>query len=363
MSLVTLGLLAALGAQPPTAATQADAAPPTLADALPRFEALPILRQAMVVRRAEQRLLEDSLPALARIAMFHGGDEAAPERSPLPFFDPEEWTGGVAAARHVIPASDPRHVAVRASAPHIEVLADLHRRLAYDWGRGILVREPKALSFAQRFANLLHGYPPGSDEAFARLQAALDWDASQEPLRAYFEHAYCDLDGGVYDGVTIYEAWYAGTTVNMPDVDVIPFAVKILRDKSYHSPIPADARRERLYAQIRDKALAYRQYKTTIEAAAAAFVRAEPEMDPMYARMVPRFHYLWKVNGDDVARMQGVLTSMRTRDRLIAEVDGTVVSDPDAMEARDRRKSELAAMAARVRDVALTALGEEPHCP
>lgn len=363
MSLVTLGLLAALGAQAPPSATPGDHAPPTLADALPRFEALPVLRQAMVVRRAEQRLLEDGEPALARIALFHAAGDEVPERGPLPFFDPDEWTGGVAASRHVIPANDPKHVAVRASAPHIEVLADLHRRYAYDWGRGVVVREPKALSFAQRFANLLHGYPPGSDEAFARLQAALDWDASQEPLRAYFEHAYCDLDGGVYDGVTIYEAWYAGTTVNMPDVDVIPFAVKILRDKSYRSPIPADARRERLYAQIRDKALAYRQYKTTIEAAAAAFVRAEPEMDPMYARMVPRFHYLWKTHGDDVARVHGVLTSMRSRDRLIAEVDGTVVSDPDAMERRNRRKSELAAMAARVRAVALTALGEEPHSP
>lgn len=363
MSIVTLGLLATLGAQAATSATQDVSTPPTLADAQPRFEALPILRQAMVVRRAEQRVLEDSLPAVARIVVFHGGDEEVPERGPLPFFDPDEWTGGVAAPRHVIPASDPKHVAVRASAPHIEVLGDLHRRFAYDWGRGILVREPTALSFAQRFANLLHGYPPGSDEAFAKLQAALDWDASQEPLRAYFEHAYCDLDGGVYDGVTIYEAWYAGTTVNMPDVDVIPFAVKILGDKSYRSPIPANARRERLYAQIRDKALAYRQYKTTVEAAAAAFVCAEPKMDPMYARMVPRFHYLWKQHGDDVARVHGVLTSMRTRDRLIAEVDGTVVSDPDAMATRDRRKSELAAMAARVRDAALTALSEESHTP
>jgi hypothetical protein len=86
-------------------------------------------------------------------------------------------------------------------------------------------------------------------------------------------------------------------------------------------------------------------------------------MDPMYARMVPRFHYLWKTYDDDVAQVHGVLTKQRSRDRLIAEVDGTVVSEPEAMARRDRRKTELASMAASVRAAALTALEEENHAP
>ncbi len=334
------------------------------AEALRRFDALPLLRQAMVVRRVEQRLREmQDEPALARIANLHEAEEDLPVRGPRPHFDPDEWTGGVAVARVVIPPTDPRHVAVRAAAPRVDVLADLHRHVAYDWAKGTLVKEPKAPSFRERFENLLHGYAPGTDHAFAKVQAALDWDARQAPLRAYFEHAYADLDGGVYEGVTIYEAWYGGNTLNMPDVDVIPFAVQVLGDRSYRSPIPADARRTRLYAQIRDKALAYRQYKTTIEAGAAAFVCADPQMDEMYARMVPRFHYLWKTHGDDVARVHGALTALRTRDRLIAEVDNTVVSDPEAMARRDGRKRELATMATRVREAALTALREEKSAP
>jgi hypothetical protein len=333
--------------------------PQTEAAALAKFDALPVLRQVMVVRRIEQALADTPDPGLRRIAAQAIDEATLPAQAPSAHFDPDEWTGGVAPARHVIPPADSRHRSVYAAMPPVAVLQDLARRVAYDWSRGTLVRCAPAPGWRERFASYLRGYPPHADAAYARALAALDRDPEQRRLAVYFEHTYADRDGGVFAGVSLYQAWYAGDTIEMPDVDAIAFAVSILGDRSYHSPIPADARRDRLYAKIRAGALSHRKYRTMLEAAAAAVIRSDPEMDEMYARLAPRFHYLWKLCDDDADRLHRKLQDLGTRDALIEFVDGRVVRDPQAMDMREGRGEELAAMAARVTGLALSALAEE----
>lgn len=330
--------------------------------ALAQFDGLPVLRQVMLVRRAEQRLRQSPDPSLRRILALRVDEAALPE-SPAPVhFDPDALAPGVAPKRRVIAAGDPRHRAVLQAMPSVDVLPDLARGVRYDWRLATIVKAPSP-SWRARFQSLLRGYPPNADAAYARVLAALDEDIGQRPAADYFEHTYADRNGNVYEGISLYQAWYAGATLEMPDVDVIAFAVRVLGDGSFVSPIPADARRQRLYATIEARALAYRQYRTMLQAAAAAFVCAEPEMDPMYARLAARFHYLFSVCDDDLARVRDELARFGGREALIEWVDGRVVQDAAAMAVREGRRRELSAMAETVRDAATAALAEERASP
>ncbi len=333
---------------------------PTDAVVLAKFDALPVLRQAMLVRRVEQQLVDGSDVAARRVAALRVDPATLPEAPAAVHFDPKEWAP-VAPARFIIPTSDARNQAVRRAMPSVAVLPDLARGVRYDWLAGRVVKATP-LGWRARFTNLLHGYPPGADEAYARVLAALDHSKSQRKLADFFEHTYADRQAGVYEGVTMYEAWYAGEVMEMPDVDAIAFAVRVLGDTSYVSPIPGELADD-LYGKMKVYALAHRQYRTMLEAAAAAFVRAEPSMDPMYARMAPRFHYLFATHGDDLARVREALVTFKTRDAMIKSVDSTVVEDEAALARRDSRRQELATMATTVRTRLLEGLAEEKAAP
>lgn len=355
---LTFALLACLAACTPQAngASDSDA----IAAALKKFEALPALRQAMVVRSIEKQLAESDDASVRRIQALQQDPGQLADSPPPVFFDPQEWTNGVAPPRYVIPHDDPRHRDVRSAMPAIVVLPELARSVRYDWRTGALVKAAP-IGWRERFSNLVHGYPPAADAAYARVLAGLDHDPEQRKLADYFEHTYADRSGGVYAGVTLFEAWYAGDTIEMPDVDAIAYAVKLRGDRSFQSPIPGDHRRDRLYEFIKRSALSHRKYRTMLEAAAAAFVRAEPDMDPMYARLAPRFHYLFATHEDDLDRVRGALAKLGSRDALIESVDSTVVADPQAMDRRERRKEELAAMEQKIRALAIEKLAAADH--
>src|SRR5690606_18146565 len=155
-------------------------------DALARFDALPVLRQAMLVRRLEQKVALADDPAVRRIASLRLDPGVPLPDAPAPvWFDPAEWAP-VAPERRVAPPSDPRHRAVRAAMPEVTVMPDLARGVRYDWRTGSIIRA-RSLGWRERFANLAHGYPPGADEAYARVLAALDRDPLQRRLADYFE--------------------------------------------------------------------------------------------------------------------------------------------------------------------------------
>src|SRR5690606_33114090 len=128
--------------------------------------------------------------------------------------------------------------------------------------------------------------------------------------------------------------------VDVPDVDAIPFEQRVLGKKTFRSPIPANARRAALYQRIQERAIAFRKYRTLREAAAMAFLRAEPVMDPTYAPLVPRFHYLYARGDGDVGAVAGLLAGSRDRDALIAAMDAQIAAE-QGYDSRSKRKQGL----------------------
>jgi hypothetical protein len=353
---VAFAVAAALPGRAQTGPARGPEVPPLSTEAaacLARFAELPILEQAALVRRIERRCDQLVVPVLRRMAAWRQVASELPASPHAPCFDPNEWAKGVAPTRtHVGPDSQ-LHAAVRGRYPRVAFCDDLHARVQYDWGTGTVVASPTPPTFAQLFENALRGYPPGSDEVLARLLAALDRDPRQRRLAHYFEHTWADLEAKAYEGVTLYEAWYSSTQVDVPDVDAIPFAVQILGDQSYVSPIPANARRTALYAKIQAAALEHRRYRSLVLAAAVAVVRAEPVFDPAYAPLVPRFHLTWARSHDEAPAVARELSAaVADREAWISALDGEVRERPELLALRDGRKRALAELERCVSEIA-----------
>lgn len=332
------------------------------AAAIERFAGLDFRRKAVVIRTIQRQLGHLDDPALRRIAAMTievSSLPDAPARPPI--HDPsiharEEHDAGRAPSRTIVPPGAPAHRAVRERFARPAFMPELIREIRYDWQSGRIVKAD-ALGYDDLFANFVHGFAPGSDHAVARVQQALDVEPAQRALARWFGHAYCDLEARAFPPITLYDAWYSGKVVDVPDVDAIPFARDVLGWKSYRSPLSGPPR-DRLYEEIRRHALKHRVHRTMCEAAAAAFVRAEPDMDPTYARLVPRFHYLFARLDDDVEAVVQKLADI-DRDRLVEEIDANVeLPDGEAFRIRDGRRQQLAEMQAKVSATALAALEE-----
>jgi len=63
-------------------------------------------------------------------------------------------------------------------------------------------------------------------------------------------------------------------------------------------------------------------------------VRAEPAMDPVYALMVPRCHFLWSQGGDDPLALRKTLAGTKDRDALLDKVDQQIRTQPRPSSAR-----------------------------
>jgi hypothetical protein len=325
------------------------------------FDRLDALRQAMIVRRLDRQLAQSAEPAVRRVLAAAGPDEDWPAPEAREHFDAAQWAKGAAPQRRVIPAVDARHAAVREQIKPSVVLADLHRSVTYDWRKKRIVRAAAEPSFAERFGNYLSGYAPRADVAYARVLAELDRDREEslDKLADYFEHAYADRDGGVYEGITLYDAYYSEQVIEMPDVDAIAFAVTIMGDKSFSSPIPADERRDALYRELGEHAFTYRVYRTMREAAAAAVVSGAPSMDPRYEALVPRFHYLLTAHEDDLEKVRRLLARVPDREEWLQRVDDAVRNVPGAYDAQQLRKQELLVAASHIRRAAIAAVEAE----
>lgn len=347
-------------AQPGPAPAAQD--PAALAAAQARFEALDVRKQANAVRLFERQLEWSEDAAVSRIAALrYEFDELPPAPGTTPTYgDPvtdadapyRAAQGG--GPRTALSRDSAAYAAVAARFARVPFLPDLRREVEYDWHAGRVVRR-EPLGYADVFANALAGYAPGSDHAVARVLDVLDDDEAQRRLGAWFAHTYCDLDAHAYPGITLYDVWYSGKPVDVPDVDAVPFGWLVLGEKKHVSPLRGKPR-DRLYEAIKQAALRHRVHRTMLEAAAGACIAAEPRMDPLYALLVPRFHYLFAQSGD---RLEALVERLAVQDReaVIAAVDGAIRDrDGAAWKTREARKEELRTMALRVQQAALAAL-------
>ena len=328
------------------------ALPAQIPSSLADFRAFTEEDKRTVIRRLERAIQLDPSPAIQRIVSMQRDHSRLPVAPTPPFHQAKDWAEGVAPTRQFIYAGDERHAAVRERFPTRSVLSDLHKGVWYDWGTGKIVRRGEPLNHDEVMENIYNGYPPGSDDALANLLKEFDTDKNARKTASYLSHLYADLQANVFEGVTMYEAWYSGEIIDVPDVDAIPFAIQILKTRSYVSPIPNNPRRTALYAKIRDHAFEFRIYRTLREAAAIAFISAEPEMELMNSRLVPRFHYLYAYHDDDVTQVAKLVRYAASRDALLASVDDKIKRSNGELAKRDGRKHELAEMKRRLREAA-----------
>lgn len=366
-------LLPALRSQDNDGAATAPITPQDLDAARARFLALDVKRKATVIRLVERNLQWSEAAGIERImAMRLEFDPLPAAPSTTPTFGagtseaeaPYRSAQGRRERREQAPTSS-AYAKVASGFARPAFLPDLRREVDYDWETGAIVRLAP-LGYDELFENALAGYPPAADHTVARVLAALDRDPIERKLGWYFAHTYCDLDARAFPGISLYDAWYSGKRVDVPDVDAVPFGWAVLGERSHVSPLGGRPR-DQLYEKIKEAALRHRIHRTTCEAAAAAFICAEPNMDPMYALLVPRFHYLFATSLDDPDQVREKLAE-HGRDDLLNEVDASIrIRDGAAFALREGRKGELQTMAATVRTTALQALlrvaGTEPDAP
>ncbi len=329
---------------------------PTTASLLSRFDALPQPAQQAALDAALLRVASIDDPTLQRIAAYSDASETFPQLRERVHHEPREFAP-VAPARQVIERDDARTKKVRTEFPHVRLLRDLAPSVAYDWLQGEAALTPIPLTARDRFKNLCAGYPPTADRAVAKLLAVLDRDADQREIANWSEHAYADRDGRVFEGITLYEAWYSGRTVEVPDVDAIAFARRILETDSFVSPIPDGKRRDRLYEQIRATLKKHREYRTLCESAAAAFVAAEPQLDPTYQPLVDRMQLLWSEHGHDPTSFAKQLTES-DRTELLQKLDERGMTLPESFTAMRESKQQKQAMCDAIRAACAAVLDE-----
>src|SRR5262249_50281580 len=122
-----------------------------------------------------------------------------------------------------------------------------------DYAARGLVRLPRQKDTARVFENGLCGMAPDWDLAEALVELALDDGSLQKSFKA-FAHAYTDRWGGVYPGVTLYDAQSSAlvyqVTVEMPDVDTLGLVHDLLGDwDTWRAPVPGE-QHDALYARL-----------------------------------------------------------------------------------------------------------------
>ncbi|MBM4061059.1 MAG: hypothetical protein FJ265_08175 [Planctomycetes bacterium] len=323
---------------------------------LQRFERLAAEHREEVVRNVDRRLLREPAEVVQAILSRQRGDAAYASRPPRAWFEPRDHAP-VAAARRLLPAGSEAHRAATRGMRPFTFLPDLHRSVDYDWGAGKAVRTGAPPTLETRFADLAHGYVPGTDHAVAGILEALDKDPDQRLLADYFEHLYADRDGRVFADITLFDAWYSGARLEMPDTDAIAFAARVLGTASFVAPIPDDLRRERLYRKVQEGFAAHREYRTLRLAMAGAFVAGAPQIDATYAPLLRRCHWLWQQCDWDPARLAARLGRAPDRAALLAEVDAAIAGSPEIVGSIQRAFLDTSTFLRQLADQELTRLG------
>lgn len=316
-AIAVLGLAAALAAQ-----TTTPAAPPapTAVDLLARYQKLDKAQRSEVVRNLEKRCQREPHDVLQSIQARQKGRAAYAQPSTVKWFEPREFAPS-AAPRSLVPASSGAHRVRTDGMKPFVLVPELHKAVGYDWTIGAPVVRGAELNDDLRIANYAHGFAPGADHALAQVLQALDADPEQRRLADYFEHLYADRDGGVYEGVSLYDAWRSGQTQEMPDTDAIAFARLCLDTRAYLAPIPDNRRRERLYQKMATGFANHHEHRTLRQSLAATFVAAEPSLDPAWQSLVDRGHWLWQKHRRDPAALAEWLAKSGDRSDVLREVD------------------------------------------
>jgi hypothetical protein len=219
------------------------------------------------------------------------------------WYDPSVHATGQPIPRSPLAPDAPEVLAVRNQILGAPGTRALDSGWMVDYGERTLVRLPGQNDPVRVFENGLLGMAPDWDLVEALVELRLDDGSLQKSFQA-FGHAYTDRWGGVYPGITLYDAHAALTTIEMPDVDALGILHDLVGDwQTYQSPVPAEQHAE-LYAKIEDlfrPLVRHRGLRTNL---ARTYLCGSAELRDSYRHNLDNFHALWDSVASDPASLR-----------------------------------------------------------
>lgn len=247
------------------------------AAAVANLEALSIEEQTAVADSIAASIESAKDPGIAKLLALR--DRARKElriepAEPPRFFEHSVYAPSQNPRSFVDPSSSEAARQAQTMRPWENVAPFWVTRIRYDFAADC-GREGPAPTPGERVMDHLCGAIPDQDLLSAWIEWRLDTKDSFNPIAEHLSHAYCDLNGSCFPNVTLYDALASTQGMDMPDVDVIAFARNLLKDDSFHSPIPANSKREALYQKVNEAFSDYFRYRTSIQYAAWIFVHPD----------------------------------------------------------------------------------------
>jgi len=262
-------------------------------------------------------------------------------------FDPLTHAPKQPIARRILPPDDRRARAAREELLPPEDPREIACGWAWDWSVGEL-RRVEGDETARVFENALRGHPPDLDLARAIVIGRLDRGEERTALLA-FSHAYADREGNVYPGVTLYDAWNSGRTIEMPDVDTLGIVHTVLDEwRKWKAPVPA-SKHDSLYAEVEELFQDAHRYRALREALAEAYLVGTPPARDGYGPNLVRFHALWLEHEGSVEALAEELPDADGWEKYLKAWVAKCNRDPDRVEEARTRQGWLDEGGRRVR--------------
>jgi len=284
-------------------------------------------------------------------------EESWPDLQPLTWYDPEVHCPAQPIPRVPLAPDFPEVVGVRNQILGAVGTRRLDSGWMVDYGARGLVRLPRQKDARRVFENGLLGMAPGWDLAEALVELSLDDGSLQKSFQA-FAHAYTDRWGGVYPGITLYDAHASRGQIEMPDVDTLGIVHDLLGDwTTWVAPVRGDQQQD-LYARIAELFRDVSRHRGLRQNIARTYLRGDAELRDRYANNVDNFHALWESCTSDPACLRARLPDAEGWAGFLQSWNDSLVADPQPYYRGTDRHATLDRNAHAVRETLLRLLGE-----
>lgn len=240
------------------------------------------------------------------LTLLEGSRASLPEAPAIVWYDPATHAPAQPIARHELRADDAHVAALRKAIDAKIPPRALASGWRYDYGTRALQRTRPLDEPERVFENALAGFSPDFDLAEVLVERALD-DGSQQKVLAAFGHAYTDRAGGVYPGITLYDAWTSRAELEMPDVDVLGIVHDVLGEwRRWIAPLP-ESDHDPLYARIGEMYVAGHRHRALRCALARTFLCGDAVLRDGYQGVLSNFHALWEKHGSTPSALRDAL--------------------------------------------------------
>jgi len=284
-----------------------------------------------------------------------------PDLQALTWYDPKVHGPGQPIPRVPLAADAPEVVAVRNQILSAPGTRRLDSGWMVDYATRGLVRLPHEDDPWHVFENGLLGMAPDWDLAEALVELRLDDGSLQKSFQAY-AHAYTDRWGGVYPGVTLYDAHASAlayqVTVEMPDVDTLGLVHDLLGDwETWKAPVPGEEH-EALYGRLTELLRPLLHHRGLRANLARTYLCGNAELRDLYSHNLDNFHALWESVASDPDALRAKLPDAAGWRDFLQGWDDSLAADPQLLYRGTSRHATLDRETHKVRATLLRLLGE-----